>query len=254
MGEHMKDFSIVRLKNVSLEMGERVLLNQLTFSLSSAEIVGLIGPPGAGKSLLLKVIAGLIPFTQGDVWVCGESLVGKNEAALVAHRQRLGMVFQNNALFDSLTVFDNVAFPLRVHGEVDDVEIRHCVEKRLTDVGLSHIGPLSIHELSGGMKKRVAIARATIHDPVLCLYDEPTAGLDPVTAAKIYALIKSFSMTHQATALIVSHELDTLFAVCDRVLMLHNGQLLFDGSPQHIGDAENRAVRQFARGSDIGPL
>src|SRR5262245_29425251 len=188
-------------------------------------MVGLIGPPSSGKSALLKTVAGLIRPARGEVFAFDRDLAGADEAELRRLRKRFGMVFQNNALFDSLTIFDNVAFPLRRADEpVGEEEIAARVTARLADVGLAGTAELFPHALSGGMQKRAGIARATIHAPKLRLYDDPTAGLDPVTAARILALIADLHRRDpDGVTVVVSNEMDSLLAAVPRVVMLHRG-------------------------------
>lgn len=226
------------------------LLRGLDVQLVAGEIVGLIGPPSSGKTVLLKLLAGLIDPLAGEVRIDGVSFADLGEAERYAVRRKVGMVFQNNALFDFLDIAGNVAFPLRQLGELTEPR----VSERLHDVGLTHAAAQFPHELSGGMKKRASLARATITRPPICFYDEPTAGLDPVTAARIYALIQRFARQDGAAALIISNELDTLLPVCDRVLMLHEGVMIFSGAPEALVQATHPAVRQFVSGASEGPL
>ena len=226
------------------------LFRGLDVQLSPGEIVGLIGPPSSGKTVLLKILAGLIDPSAGEVSIEGQSFTGLGEAARYKIRRKVGMVFQNNALFDFLDIAGNVAFPLRQLGEASAAR----VAERLRDVDLEHAARQFPHELSGGMKKRASMARATITRPPICFYDEPTAGLDPVTAARIYALIQRFAREDGAAALIISNELDTLLPVCDRVIMLHQGMLIFSGTPAELAVATQPAVRQFVSGANEGPL
>jgi phospholipid/cholesterol/gamma-HCH transport system ATP-binding protein len=239
-------------QDLAFGFGEHHLFRGVDLTLRPGEVVGLIGPPESGKSVLLKLLAGLLDPTSGSVSIDGERFQ-QAEATRYSLRRRIGMVFQNTALFDSMTLFENVAFPLRGQG-LERAEIGARVEERLAAVGLGHAQLLYPHTLSGGMKKRAGIARATITNPRYCFYDEPTAGLDPVTSAKIYALIHRFAKEQRAGALIISNELDTLLAACDRVLMLYNGAIVFSGPPSQILSAMHPAVRQFASGANEGPL
>lgn len=248
----------LELRGVRFGFSGRPLFDALDFRLQAGEIIGLIGPPESGKSVLLKLISGLLDPQQGDVFVQGTKLGPLSEAQRYAERRHIGMVFQNNALFDSLTVYDNVAFPLRALGRFgqapDAATIDARVRARLDEVGLSHALQSYPHELSGGMKKRAGIARATITQPRFCFYDEPTAGLDPVTSAKIYALIRGFTERDGAGALVISNELDTLLPVCNRVVMLFDGKIVYSGAPDGLPQAAHPAVRQFATGASEGPL
>lgn len=249
---------VAQMENVTFSYdtqatAESALLRQVSLSLAPGEIVGLIGPPASGKSSILKLLAGLVSANAGTVRVMGEEMGRLNESERFSLRRHIGMVFQNNALFDSMTVTDNVAFPLRMRG-VGESEIADAVTARLADVGLQHAAMKFPNQISGGMKKRVSVARATITRPPLCFYDEPTAGLDPVTAAKIYALIRRFAEADGAAALIISNELDTLLPACQRVMMLYQGQVIFSGPPSELPRSSHRAVQQFVGGLDEGPL
>ena len=250
--------SVVELRQVWFDYQPRRArqtwtLRDVSFALAPAQIVGLIGPPACGKTALLKLLCGLQTPQKGSVNVLGHDLHTMHESEHYAVRTQVGMVFQNNALFDSLTVEDNIAFPLRMQG-LPNAEIKERVAARLNDVGLSHASTRYPNEISGGMKKRVSVGRATIAQPKLCLYDEPTAGLDPVTAAKIYALITRFAAEDGSTALIISNELDTLLPACERVMMLFDGEIVHDGSTKGLSEAAHPAVRQFVVGANEGPL
>ncbi len=245
-------------ENVSFGFSGRPLFRRLDLQLLPGEIVGLIGPPESGKSVLLKLLAGLLDPSAGRVTIDGEAFAASSEAARYPLRRKIGMVFQNNALFDYLTIYDNVAFPLRSlvrTGEpLAEPAIDARVRERLTAVGLAQALQQFPHELSGGMKKRAGIARATVTNPRYCFYDEPTAGLDPVTSAKIYALIRRFAEEDGAGALVISNEIDTLLQACHRVLMLYEGDIVYSGPPAGLSSAAHPAVRQFSSGANEGPL
>ncbi|MCC6811086.1 MAG: ATP-binding cassette domain-containing protein [Deltaproteobacteria bacterium] len=244
--------------NLGFGFGRRALFSRLALSIAPGEIVGLIGPPEAGKSVLLKLLSGLLDPSAGEVTLDGQSFAGKSEAERYPLRRHIGMLFQNTALFDSLTIYDNVAFPLRalvrMGDAIDEGAIDRRVKEALASVGLIDSAHQFPHELSGGMKKRAGLARATVTKPRYCFYDEPTAGLDPVTSAKIYALIRAHIERDGAGALIISNELDTLLPACHRVLMLYDGALVFSGTPAELERASHPAVRQFATGANEGPL
>jgi phospholipid/cholesterol/gamma-HCH transport system ATP-binding protein len=245
-------------RSLHFGFGPAPLFSGLDIEVRPGEIVGLIGPPESGKSVLLKLLAGLLEASSGTVTLDGEAFTGKAEEARYPLRKHIGMVFQNTALFDFLNIFDNVAFPLRAlvqaGATMHEDEIGARVKDRLASVGLSHTLASFPHELSGGMKKRAGIARATVTNPRYCFYDEPTAGLDPVTSAKIYALIRGFAEEDRAGALIISNEIDTLFAACHRVVMLYEGEIVYSGTPADLARAQHPAVVQFVRGANEGPL
>jgi len=214
---------------------------------------GLIGPAAGGKSVLLKLLVGLIAADAGEVTIGDDKVTGASEDALMAVRQRVGMLFQNYALFDFLSVGENVAFPLVRRGVPRD-EIDQRVRDRLRAVGLAGSEGKLPSELSGGMKKRVGIARATVARPEIVLYDEPTAGLDPVTTSKIYDLIRADQAETGCTVVAVSSDVDALVGFADRVAMLHQGEIRYQGPAAAVRDAGDPAVRQFVRGELEGPL
>jgi phospholipid/cholesterol/gamma-HCH transport system ATP-binding protein len=216
--------------------------------------LGLIGPAASGKSVILKLICGLEQPSRGTIEVLGESVVGKREARLGAVRQRIGMLFQNYALFDSLSVAGNVAFPLEQRGGLTADEIAKRVETRLRSVGLAGSEHKLTGELSGGMKKRVGIARATVADAEIVIYDEPTAGLDPVTTQKIYDLLAADQVRTGATVLAVSSDVVALAKFVDEIAFLYKGHIIYRGPAATIADAPDPIVRQFVRGELEGPL
>lgn len=214
---------------------------------------GLIGPAAGGKSVLLKLLVGLVPPDSGAIAIGEQRIDGASEEALMEVRQRVGMLFQNYALFDFLTVGQNVAFPLVRRG-VPRAEIDERVADRLRAVGLAGSEGKMPSELSGGMKKRVGIARATIARPEIVLYDEPTAGLDPVTTSKVYDLIRADQDETGCTVIAVSSDVDALVGFADRIAMLHQGTIRYQGDAGAVRDADDPAVRQFVRGDLEGPL
>jgi phospholipid/cholesterol/gamma-HCH transport system ATP-binding protein len=241
------------LDGVSKRYGRRLVLDGLSLSLDRGARVGLIGPAASGKSVIAKLVCGLEQPDAGTVSVFGESLAGKREAALGPVRQRIGMLFQSFALFDSLTVAENAAFPL-VHRGVAPAEIETRVAERLRAVGLAGSEHKRTSELSGGMRKRVGIARATVADPELVLYDEPTAGLDPVTSQKIYDLLAADQARTGATVLAISSDVATLARFVDEIAFVYAGAILYRGPAASIADAPDPIVRQFVRGELDGPL
>lgn len=232
----------------------RVVLHDVSLHIPKGCLYGLIGPGAAGKSVLLKIVAGLLRPETGQVAVDGVDLTSASELALQATRSRLGMLFQNNALFDHLTVADNIAFPLRRLTSLSEDAIRERVEERLACVSLAGFGHRMPSGLSGGQKKRVGVARATVSRAPIVLYDEPAAGLDPVTSQKIFDLLRHEQQTAGATVLMVSSDLDRLLTVTDRVGMLHHGELLFDGTTEEAKASTEPRVRQFVHGLTEGPL
>jgi phospholipid/cholesterol/gamma-HCH transport system ATP-binding protein len=220
-------------------------------------IWGLIGPAASGKSVLVKVVAGLLRPDGGQVVVDGTEIARLPEKKLGEVRAKVGMLFQNNALFDFLTIGDNVAFPLTRGGVVSGSEKQRVDERvleRLRSVGLAGSEQKFPSQLSGGMRKRAGIARATVAHPPIVIYDEPTAGLDPVTTAKIYELLRKDQQEFGTTVLAISSDVESLRGFVDRVAMIYDGVIRYDGSPKEISDADDPVVRQFVRGALEGPL
>jgi phospholipid/cholesterol/gamma-HCH transport system ATP-binding protein len=234
--------------------GRELLLDGLDVSVGKGERWGLIGPGASGKSVLLKLVCGLLRPDAGEIRVDGHDVARAREESLGPLRARIGMLFQNYALFDFMTVGENVAFPLARRGDLPRAEIARRVRERLRAVGLGGSEDKRPSELSGGMKKRVGIARATIARPDIVIYDEPSAGLDPVTTSKIYDLLRADHAETGATVIAVSSDVDALRAFAPRVAMLHEGRLRYDGPSAEIADAADPVVRQFVRGDLEGPL
>jgi phospholipid/cholesterol/gamma-HCH transport system ATP-binding protein len=240
------------LVDVHKRYGRRDVLSGVSLELAAGARLGLIGPAAAGKTVLCKLIAGLEQPDRGQITVLGES-VARPEAQLGPLRRRIGMLFQSYALFDFLSVADNVAFPLEQRGLPAD-QIATRVADRLRAVGLAGSEAKLPAELSGGMKKRVGIARATVADAELVIYDEPTAGLDPVTTQKIYDLLAADHARTRATVLAVSSDVAALARFVDELAFLYRGRLLYRGPAATIADAPDPIVRQFVRGELTGPL
>jgi phospholipid/cholesterol/gamma-HCH transport system ATP-binding protein len=231
----------------------RPVLRHINLEIPRGCLYGLIGPGASGKSVLLKCLAGLLRPQHGEVRVLGKDVTKLDELGLSALRQRMGMLFQNNALFDFMTVAENIGFPLRQRGASDD-RIRERVAERLACVGLSGFEERLPSRLSGGQKKRVGVARATVASAEVVLYDEPAAGLDPVTSQRIFDLLRAEQRAAGATVVMVSSDLDRLLPVTDRIGVLLDGKLAFDGSVAAARQSDNEAVRQFVTGSPDGPL
>ena len=217
-------------------------------------LYGLIGPGAAGKSVLLKLIVGLLKPDQGRIVVENDDVTAASELDLQKMRLKFGMLFQNNALFDHLTVGDNIAFPLRRLTKLSDEEIQARVAERLKVVALPGFETRMPSGLSGGQKKRVGVARAPVTQSRVVLYDEPAAGLDPVTSQKIFELLREEQRATGATVIMVSSDLDRLLTVTDRVGMMYRGQLIFDGTTEEAKSSTQPHVRQFVHGLTEGPL
>lgn len=244
----------ISLENVSKSFGSRHVLRGVNLHVPAGCLYGLIGPGAAGKSVLLKLITGLLKPDAGKILVDQRDLGAMSELELQAFRLRFGMLFQNNALFDYLNVGDNIAFPLRRTGAASEDEIQERVAERLRVVSLPGFEGRMPAGLSGGQKKRVGVARATITRAEIVLYDEPAAGLDPVTSQRIFELLRHEQRAANATVIMVSSDLDRLLTVTDRVGMLYRGELIFDGTTEESRRSADPRVRQFVHGLTDGPL
>ena len=245
---------MLRLAGIHMQLGPRPLLAGVDLHVARGARLGLIGPGAGGKTVLLKLLCGLFPPDQGRVFIDGEDITGKDELALAPVRARFGMLFQNYALFDFMTVAENVAFPLVRRVGLARAEIDDRVHEHLRAVGLLGSERKRPSELSGGMKKRVGIARATVARPDIVLYDEPTAGLDPVTTSKIYDLLRADHAATGATVVAVSSDVQALLGFVDTVALLHQGRLAYDGPAADVAASQHPVVRQFVTGALEGPL
>lgn len=239
--------------SITVRLGGVVVVDDVTVRLEGGRILGVIGPPAAGKTVLTKALSGLVPLEAGEVRVGGRAIDFSNPAAMSVWQRRIGMAFQNDALFDALCVFDNVAFPLR-RRRIDEDEIEVRVMQRLRDVQLEAARDELPANISGGMRKRVGIARATVTDPEIGIFDSPIAGLDPLTGAQILSLIVDLTHTLNMATLIISEDLAVLMPVCDRVVMLNDGRAVYDGDADGMLLSDRPEVVQFATGRDEGPL
>ena len=244
----------IRLEGVVKRYGRHEVLAGISLDVAHGARVGLIGPAASGKSVILKLVCGLEQPDRGHVEVLGEQMVGRSESSLGELRKRIGMLFQNYALFDFLSVEENVAFPLEQRGGLDARAIAARVADRLRAVGLVGSEHKLTGELSGGMKKRVGIARATVADAELVIYDEPSAGLDPVTTQKIYDLLAADQRRTGATVLAVSSDVVALAKFVDEIAFLYRGHIIYRGPAASIEDAPDPVVRQFVRGELAGPM
>ncbi|MEM8864688.1 MAG: ABC transporter ATP-binding protein [Planctomycetota bacterium] len=248
---------LIAARRVAVDFGEQSVLRDITIETPRGQTLAIIGESGCGKTVLLKTLIGLIMPTAGRVEFDGMPLDRMDERELTKLRTRFGFVFQQAALFDSMTVADNVAFPLREHRRIERAEAYEIVVQRLAEVGL----PASVMikkpaELSGGMRKRVGLARALVMEPELLLYDEPTTGLDPIMSAVINELIIGTREQHQVTSIMVTHDMRSALRVADRIIMLHptarldegESQILFDGTPSEVQASTDKRVAQFVRG------
>jgi phospholipid/cholesterol/gamma-HCH transport system ATP-binding protein len=245
---------LIKIDDITKTFGRRTVLRGVNLSIPQGCLYGLIGPGASGKSVLLKLVAGLLRPDAGKVVVDGQDVHALSDLELQKFRLRFGMLFQNNALFDYLTVGENIAFPLRRLFDLPEEEIAERVAERLDVVSLPGFEGRLPAGLSGGQKKRVGVARATITRAEIVLYDEPAAGLDPVTSQRIFELLRDEQRAAGATVIMVSSDLDRLLTVTDRVGMLYRGRLVFDGTTEEAKASEEPLVRQFVHGLTEGPL
>jgi phospholipid/cholesterol/gamma-HCH transport system ATP-binding protein len=243
---------MLELKGIQKSMGGQPVLRGVNLKIGSAEKVVVIGRSGCGKSVMLRIIMGLLTPEAGEVFFEGTRLTGLSEEAWNPYRKKIGMLFQGAALFDSLSVFDNLAFPLREHGEKNENVLREKVTEALKIVSLSGTEEKMPAELSGGMKKRAALARAIICRPALMLYDEPTTGLDPIVADSINRLILHLGKMLGMASIVVTHDMTSARMVGDRIAYLHEGKIYFQGTPDQVDKCEDPLVRDFVRGHAQG--
>lgn len=238
---------VIQLRGVRLSFGGRPVLDGIDLVVEQGETVCILGGSGAGKSTVLRLILGLIQPDEGQIIVNGRDMSTATYEEVLETRLDMGMVFQGAALFDSLTVLDNVGFYLFEHTDLSEAEIRRRVEDALEVVDLepSDVMDLLPSELSGGMRKRVGVARALIHEPKLLLYDEPTSGLDPITTRTIDELIRKLQRELGVTSVVVTHDLDSAFRIADRLALLFEGKIVFEGSVEDMKSSDQSYVREF---------
>ena len=233
----------------------RLVLDDVSLAFERGKVTAILGGSGCGKTTLLRLIAGVHAAGKGSVRVQGELIDLRDSAGLYRLRRRIGMLFQFGALFTDLTVFENVAFPLREHTTLDDAMIRDIVLMKLNAVGLRGAAPLGIGAISGGMARRVALARAMALDPALLLYDEPFTGLDPIAMGVTANLIRKLNDATGATSLVVSHDVQECFEICDYAyIMAAPGHVIAEGRPEQLKASDDPRVRQFIRGEPDGPV
>jgi phospholipid/cholesterol/gamma-HCH transport system ATP-binding protein len=245
---------VIRVENLYKSFGDQPVLKGVNFEVGKGEIMIIIGQSGGGKSVLLKHLLGLLRADAGRIVVDGADITRLRGRALDDIRRHYGVVFQGGALFDSMSVFDNVAFPLRERTRLPRSEIAARVQAKLEQVGLADMGHKNPAEISGGMRKRVAIARALVTEPEIVFFDEPTTGLDPVLVGAIHRLILELHSKFHFTAVMVSHEIPEIFHIAHKVAMLYDGRIVESGSADEIQKSSNPVIQQFIRGEPVGPL
>jgi phospholipid/cholesterol/gamma-HCH transport system ATP-binding protein len=245
---------VIEIRNLQKSFNSKPVLRGVDLDIPDGETQIIIGRSGCGKSVLLKHIIGLIKPDAGQIFVAGEEVTSLSSRELYRLRRKFGMLFQGAALFDSMTVEENVALGVREHRMFDEEEIQRRVAEKLELVGLPNTQQMKPAELSGGMKKRVGLARALMMDPEFVLYDEPTTGLDPITSDAINDLIIDCTNKLGVTSIVVTHDMTSAYKVGHRFSMLHDGQVIFTGTPEEVRNTDHPIVRQFIEGRAEGPL
>lgn len=237
--------ALFEVRGVRKAFARQVVLDELDFDIFDREVVTIIGESGSGKSILLKALMGLIEIDAGTIRFDDEVVSGASEKEWIRIRRRIGMLFQESALFDSLTVYENVAYALREQTDMTEEEIAKRVDETLSLVGLPGIEAMWPADLSGGMRKRVALARAVAVQPQIVFYDEPAEGLDPINVTRVNRLLLGLQKRLNVTSVVVTHNLKAAFAISDRLALLHDGKVVATGAPQSFLDSQDPIVREF---------
>lgn len=246
--------SLVELRHLTFGYGERVILDDISLSVPRGKVTALMGASGGGKTTILRLIGGQNRAQSGELLFDGEDVTSMNQQQLYAARRRMGMLFQFGALFADLSVFENVAFPLREHTDLPDALIRDIVLMKLNAVGLRGTRDLMPSEVSGGMARRIALARAIALDPELVMYDEPFSGLDPISLGTAARLIRQLNDSMGLTSIFVSHELEQTFGIADHVIILANGKIASEGTPEQVRKSTDPLVYQYVNALPDGPV
>ena len=240
--------ALIELRNIHKRFGRLVVLNGVSLDVNAGENLVILGASGSGKSVLIKHIVGLLKPDEGEVWFDGKRIDRYSEREMGSVRRRIGYLFQQGALFDSLTNAQNIAFPLVEHTKMPRAEVDDVVRRKLRLIGLPDVGPKMPGQLSGGQRKRVALARAIALDPEVILYDEPTTGLDPIRSDVINELVLKLQREIKVTSIVVTHDMNSALKIADRVVMLHEGKLIFEGTPDDVRSTDNDIVSRFVAG------
>ncbi|MEJ5209023.1 ATP-binding cassette domain-containing protein [Denitratimonas sp. CY0512] len=250
----ISDDAAVQFSGVTLRRGARTILSDISFRLPRGSVTAVLGPSGAGKSTLLYGVVGELVQASGDIDVLGHALPRPRVRDLFTLRRQMGVMLQGNGLLSDLDVFENVALPLRTHTDLPEELIRELVQMKLAAVGLGEAGALETNELSGGMARRVALARAVVSDPPLMLYDEPLTGLDPIACGVIVNLIRRLNDALGMTSLVITHNVREVLEIADQVLIVANRGIVFAGTPAELDGSADPLVRQFMDGGPDGPI
>lgn len=245
---------MLEVRDLVKRFGPRAVLEGINFTVRRGETLVIMGGSGCGKSTLLKHLVGVYKPDEGGIFWKGRNICEFSRAEMDEYRRRFGILFQSGALFNSMNVGDNVALPLREHSDLDEKIIRMVVKIKLEQVGLRGFEDLLPSQISGGMKKRVGLARAIAMDPELVFYDEPSAGLDPIVTAVVDQLIMDLSRKMGITSIVVTHDMTSAFRIADHMVMLYQGKVIADGSPEEIRGSRDERVLQFIHGSPDGPI
>jgi len=245
---------MIRGENLSKVFGDTTAVQPLDIHIRKGAITVIMGGSGSGKTTLLRLLSGLEKPTTGHIWYGDEDLVGISDKRLYELREKMGMLFQYSALLNSLDVYHNIAFPLHEHTDLDEMIIRKIVTMKLEQVGLRGSEHLMPSELSGGMAKRIAFARALAMDPELVFFDEPTSGLDPISAGVITTLISDTAKKTRMTALVVTHDVHAGLAIADHVILMWQGEIIAEGKPEEVRHSDDERVQQFLEGRPDGPI
>lgn len=246
--------NLVEIRDLHFAYGDRSILSGLEMDFPRGKVIAVMGGSGSGKTTILRLIGGQLVPTRGSVTVDGKAVDTRNQAALYQMRRRIGMLFQHGALFTDLTVFDNVAFPLRENADLPDELLRDLVLMKLQAVGLRNAAMLKPAEISGGMARRVALARAVALDPQLIMYDEPFAGLDPISMGVTANLIRRLNDALGSTSILVSHDVHESFSIADYVYFLSQGKIVAHGTPRQMLESSDPYVKQFVHAESDGPV
>jgi phospholipid/cholesterol/gamma-HCH transport system ATP-binding protein len=254
MIENEQHENLVDIHNLTFKRGERVIYNDISLSIPTGKVTGIMGPSGIGKTTLLRLIGGQIKPESGQILFAGNDIPQLSRKKLYETRKRMSMLFQSGALFTDMSVYDNIAFPIREHSQLPESIIEKIVLMKLEAVGLRGARDLLPNELSGGMARRVALARAIALDPELILYDEPFAGQDPISMGVIVRLIRSLSDALGLTSVVVSHDVPEVMSIADYIYIIAEQKIIGQGTPEQIRNHDSSLVKQFVQGEADGPV